>query len=345
MGVTKTTLLPAMLATIRDMAICEDADMSPSGDSRPTARDGRPTRMRKRRERGRRKVQTANRVQRVNLAIVGVQKAATSSLFRMLAEHPQIAGGPDKEMRFFLDGRMDWQEPDYSEYARVATKRSIRWGMDATPAYFYWPAALQRMRRYDADMRLVLSVRDPLERGFSQWAMERQRDPEFPDLRDAVHAYGLTDLPDLAETEYDAGWSRRLSLFARGRYGAQIERGLSQFPREQWLILDFRALLRDPSAIMDQITDFLGADRFTRYPDLRHNMSTSRENSGEVPTVEDVTQLIESYRDDLRIFSELSGLDVSDWPTSQVLEGRLAAAAFRDRLLAKLGLDTPGQPA
>ena len=295
--------------------------------------------MRERREKSRRKVRAADRVQRVNVAIVGVQKAATSSLFRMLAEHPQIAGGPGKEMRFFLDGQLDWQEPDYSDYARVAKKRSVRWAMDATPAYFYWPAALQRMRRYDAEMRLVLSVRDPLERGFSQWAMERQRDPEFPDLREAVREYGLTDLPDPAETEFDAPWSRRLSLFARGRYGAQLERGLSLFPRDQWLILDFPTLLREPEATMDRITDFLGADRFTRYPEMRHNMSTSRDNTGAVPTVEDVERLVESHRDDLELFTRLSGLDVSHWPTSQVLEGQLTASACRERLLAKLGLE------
>lgn len=46
----------------------------------------------------------------------------------------------------------------------------------------------------------------------------------------------------------------------------------------------------------------------------------------------------ERYSDDLRLFSDLAGLDVSAWPTSRVLDGSMSADELTERLLGKLGL-------
>lgn len=56
------------------------------------------------------------------------------------------------------------------------------------------------------------------------------------------------------------------------------------------------------------------------------------------PTLEDINRLAELYAPDLELLSRLSGLDVSAWPTRQVVEGRLTAADFADRLARKAGL-------
>ena len=60
-------------------------------------------------------------------------------------------------------------------------------------------------------------------------------------------------------------------MVIRGLYGAQLERGLAQFPREQWLMLNFAEWVRDYQARLDQLTDFLGIHRFRQYPPLRLN--------------------------------------------------------------------------
>ena len=277
----------------------------------------------------------------MNLAIAGVQKAATSTLFRMLVDHPDVVGGPSKEMRFFLDNDRDWTSPDYADYARVNPDGRRRWALDATPAYVYWPSALQRMRAYDPDMRLILSVRDPVERGFSQWAMERQRDSAFPDLRVAVRRFGDAPLPGVDDTDYAGRRSGRESLLARGLYGEQLARGLELFRRDQWCVLDFAGFVRDPAATMDVLTDFLGLERFVSPPQLRHRMSTPPENTGAAPTEVDVARLVDRYAEDLRDFERLAGLEVSHWPTARVLRGDLSVGDFTARLLAKLGL-APG---
>jgi len=198
------------------------------------------------------------------------------------------------------------------------------------------------MRTYNADMRLILSVRDPVERGFSQWAMQRQRDPAFPDLCTAVRLYHDAPLPGIHETDHTGRLSGPESLFSRGLYGEQLTRGLHLFPRDQWCVLDFARFVRDPASTMDVLTDFLGLERFVTQPEVRHAMSTPPVNTGAAPTEDDVARLVDRYAEDLAVFERLSGLDVSRWPTARVLRGQLSVADLTARLLVKLGLQPRG---
>src|SRR5512146_441861 len=77
----------------------------------------------------------------ISFAVVGVQKAATTTFYQSLAQHPQIVGGPQKEMRYFIDDQQDWSQPDYSTYRRPLLHGGEIAG-DATPAYLFWPQAM-----------------------------------------------------------------------------------------------------------------------------------------------------------------------------------------------------------
>ncbi len=308
------------------------------GGRRPGHEQGRGPLIRRRREKRLAALAAAERRLPVGFAVVGVQKAATSTLYRMLVKHPEVAGGPEKEMRFFLDEQRDWSQPDYAEYARAANNPRLRLAGDATPAYFFWPHALERMAAYDPRQRLIVSLRDPIERAFSQWSMERYWDPEFPDLADAVEQWGHAELP----TEVPAGQTpaqlRRQSLFVRGLYGEQLARGLAHFGREQWLVLDFRDVVGRPERTLDATTDFLGLERFTTYPPALHRNRTPTDHTGAAPSVAQVSGLVERYAPDLARLEELSGLDTSAWSTRRVAAGELSAADLTARMLGKLGL-------
>ena len=272
----------------------------------------------------------------IGFAIVGVQKAATSTLYRMLVRHPRVVGGPEKELRFFLEDR-DWSDPDYSAYCRARRPAKADLAGDATPAYLFWPRALERMRDYRDDMRLMATFRDPVERAFSQWAMERARHDDYPRLPEAMAQYGADSLPeDLPEGR--PGPALQRSLFARGRYGAQVERGLSSFPRDQWLFLEFRELLSEHERTLDRATDHLGLPRFRSYPELIQRNATPTRNAGPAPTVAAFEELVQGYADDLALFERLTDVDTTGWPTRQVLSGDLALEAFHAKVCGKLGL-------
>lgn len=293
------------------------------------------------RERRRRRLGLLGDVERhvpIRFSLVGVQKAATSTLYRLLTRHPRIVGGPEKEMRYFMDERRDWSTEDHRDYVRPAVTEEADVAGDATPAYFFWPRALERMHDVNPSMQLMVSLRDPIERAMSQWSMQRERDPEFPDVPDAIAAYASDHLPDRVPAGMSVHELRRQSLFTRGLYGQQLRRGLALFPREQWLVLDFREITSRPTETLDRVTDFLGIERFREHPEPLHRNSTRTDHSGAAPTAADIETLVALYEPELAELQQLSGLDVSGWSTSRVLAGELDLEEFTATISAKLGL-------
>ncbi|MEZ5096238.1 MAG: sulfotransferase [Nocardioides sp.] len=278
----------------------------------------------------------AERTIPVTAAIVGVQKAATGTLYGLLTSHPEVARGPQKEMRFFLRDKVDWDHPSYHRYVRPADDDRERLACDATPAYLIFPEALPRMHRYDPAMRLMATFRDPIERAISQWSMQRERDPDFPDLPDTVARWASATIP----VEIPAGMHRsefgKVTLYARGLYGQQLRRGMSIFPAEQWLCLDFRDVVGEHAATADRVLEFLGLAPFETPPRLPHWNATTRGLADRPLSVADVGRLVDLYAPDLEEFATLSGVDVAGWPTARVAAGDLAVADFAAKLEAKV---------
>jgi hypothetical protein len=294
--------------------------------------------VRSRREKRLRALSGAERHLPITFSIVGVQKAATSTFYMMLVQHPRVASGPEKEMRFFMMERLDWSAPDYTDYVRPATGPEATIAGDATPEYLFWPGALRRMHDYNPDLRLMATFRDPIERAFSQWSMQRERDPEFPDVPEAIRRYAGPTVPDRVPDGLTPYELRRQSLFTRGLYGQQVRRGLEIFGRDQWLFLDFREIHKHHEQTLDRVTDFLDIPRFETYPELMHRNQTPSHHTGEAPGVDDIRGLVDLYAEDLREFSTLTGIDVSGWSTSRVLSGDLSVEEFTDKLCRKIGL-------
>ena len=236
-----------------------------------------------------------------SFSIVGAQKSGTSTLSTALDRHPQVARAPRKELQFFTREDMDWSRPDYSGYRAPRRKPQHLIAGDATPAYLFWPHALERMHHYNPDTRLIAVFRDPLERLFSHWTMLRGRWTTAPDWPEFITEFRPTttptSLPDVPSLSF-----KQRSGVARGYYGDQLTRGLTIFPREQWLWLEFRAMLADFPGALDQLTDFLGVDRYGRHPDAGRLMSGPDRVVGTAPTAADVASLAHLYAADLAQF-------------------------------------------
>ena len=140
-----------------------------------------------------------------SFSIVGAQKSGTSTLSTALDRHPQVARAPRKELQFFTREDIDWARPDYSGYRAPRRKPQHLIAGDATPAYLFWPDALERMHDYNPDMRLIAVFRDPLERLFSHWTMLRGRWTTSPDWPEFITEFRPADHADVAAGRAVAG--------------------------------------------------------------------------------------------------------------------------------------------
>src|SRR3954469_17559171 len=113
-----------------------------------------------------------------NLIIAGVSKGGTTSLFRYLAQHPDICPSPIKELRCFEPLR--YGEPltpieSYARHFEHCTGQGYR--MEATPSYFGGgrPVATAMRDSLDDDARVLVCLREPVQRCWSWYQFVRGR--------------------------------------------------------------------------------------------------------------------------------------------------------------------------
>lgn len=286
---------------------------------------------------------------RVGYVVSGSQKAGTTSLALLLRHHPQLAPAPVKEWHYFDDERRRWAEHDFADYVVPRTDPRQVMAGDATPLYLWWPQALERMHRYDPGLRHIVLVRDPIERLVSQWQMVTNRWPQEAEswarflTRFAPAAAEVPEPSRPARTNVHA--YRMHSGIVRGYYGAQLRHGIEVFGREAFLVLDMRELLTDHVATVHRVTDHLGLARLDAVPPLPHGMKGKPALSADLPTVEQIADLVVRYAPDLELFAELAGVDVSAWPTWGVASGRLDVEEFTARLTTRFVAPSPARAA
>lgn len=191
---------------------------------------------------------------RLGFLVAGVQKAGTSALFDYLREVPALQLPAAKELHFFDDEeRVDWAAPDYAALHAHFIDDGRLCG-EATPITLYWPPALDRVRAYNPAMRLVLIVRDPVERAWSHWQMEFARGKETEPFARCIRE-GRRRMAGAAPFP---GFHRVHSYVERGFYGKQLARALRLFPRDQMLLVRSEDLARDPDATVAAVCRFLG---------------------------------------------------------------------------------------
>lgn len=189
----------------------------------------------------------------VNFIIAGVQKGGTTALFDYLRDMPDIALPDEKELHFFDDEARDWAAPTSDDYHARFPDPAGRPCGEATPIYAYWPNSLERIAAYNPAMRLIVVMRDPVQRAWSHWRMEYARGVETGRFADCIRQ-GRQRL--FASEPW--GFHREFSYVERGFYGEQAERLLALFPAEQLLFLRSDALRADPGESLGRVRAFLG---------------------------------------------------------------------------------------
>lgn len=190
---------------------------------------------------------------RVTFLIAGVQKGGTTALFDYLGDYDDVALSDAKEVHFFDDDARDWAAPDYAAYHARFPDPAGRPCGEATPIYSYWPASLERIATYNPAMKLILVLRDPVQRAWSHWRMEYARGAETKPF-----AWCIREGRQRLFQAQPWGHHREFSYVERGFYAEQVERAFGLFAGpQQVLVTTSEALRGDPGDTLARVRDFL----------------------------------------------------------------------------------------
>jgi hypothetical protein len=187
--------------------------------------------------------------------ICGVQKGGTTSIHSYLRTHPDVFMPEKKELHFFDNDRLFETVVDYGKlhcYFGEAEQGKICG--EATPIYSYWKPSAPRISKYNPKAKLIVSLRNPIDRAFSHWNMNCYLGLEKLSFLSALKA------ENERKKESKLDQDRNYSYVDRGFYSQQLKHLWKYFSTDQVLILPFDLLQRDASEFFRRIIRFLGLD-------------------------------------------------------------------------------------
>ena len=189
-----------------------------------------------------------------NFLIIGVQKAGTTSLINYLSQHPDVFVPHDKEIPYFHDDSYFQKGLDYYKKQFDGWKGETMVGLAPVNTFFYAEKAAPRLYEYNPSMKLILILRNPIDRAYSHyWYCRRNA---------------------LESTSFESAMTRELQLIesgcreempcvyyiSHGFYYEQLEVYLKYFPLDKFLILFYDELKSNPRAVMQRIYLYLGIE-------------------------------------------------------------------------------------
>jgi len=195
--------------------------------------------------------------------ILGAQKAGTTALYAYLRRHPHITGPSWKEVSFF-DRHWTRGEAWYrGNFPNVLRARGDLVG-EASPSYLFHPLAPRRVAALVPDAKLIVLVRNPVDRAYSHYHHEVALGREPLSFEDALAAEDGRTAGEEARLAAEPGYFSHAwwnhTYKARGCYAEQLERWLDVFPLERLLVLPSEELLGEPGRTHARVLEFLGAE-------------------------------------------------------------------------------------
>jgi hypothetical protein len=250
---------------------------------------------------------------KVNFLIVGTQKGGTTALAAFLGKHPQICMYTQqpshplrkgKEAQFFTNEQyFSSTPPRYDLYHHMfPDSANAEITGESTPLYIYWEPVPGRIYTYNPHMKLIFILRNPVDRAYSHFMMEKQRKTEPLSFSDAIR------------TE-EKRWSDPLSIqrlvysyVDRGFYTRQIKRMLHYFPKDQMLFIKTEDLKTNHYGTLNRVFDFLNITRI----DTIKPQTVFSQKYPEMD-IEDRKYLLNKFNDSITDLEQLLGWDCSSW--------------------------------
>jgi hypothetical protein len=194
-----------------------------------------------------------------NFLIVGAVKAGTTSLHAYLRQHPEVFMPEFKEPHYFASFVVRPEFNNFQPVIRDSRKyQELFRGCDgrravgeASPSYLCDENAATRIRCALPNAKIIISLRNPVERAHSHYLHEFREGRETRPFREALET-------DEARTE--KGWGVSFQYIEQGLYADQVERYIKAFGRANVLVILFEDFIRETLVVMEEVARFLDID-------------------------------------------------------------------------------------
>lgn len=214
-----------------------------------------------------------------NFLIVGAAKSGTSSLDYYLSQHPEIYIPRKKEAHYFSipsfpiafrgpgdEGMNEYTIRSRSDYEQLFSHvREEKAVGESSVFYLYYPGTAERIREEIPDAKILIILRNPVDRAFSAYMHLIRDEREHLPLDQALAAEASRK-----EMDYEPMW-----LYQElGFYSEQVQRYLEVFGPSQVKVVVFEDFIARPQAVLKDVFQFLNVDsEFTVDTSVRLNES------------------------------------------------------------------------
>lgn len=244
---------------------------------------------------------------RLDFIVAGVQKGGTSALDYYLRQHGEINMGKKKELHFF-DTEKFFSGPEVNYellHKKLQRRPNTKITGESTPSYIYWNNAIERIKSYNPEIKLIVILRNPIDRAFSHWNMEISRERETKDFLKCL------ELEKKRLVRALPNQTKIFSYFDRGFYSWQILRLKRFFSDENLHFIKYDDFKVNQEEQVKSVFEFLGLnlpENFKLIEKQVHAISHRRKI-----TEDERKTLIEYYRNDIEYTAKLLNWDCTNW--------------------------------
>ncbi len=185
---------------------------------------------------------------KINLLILGAQKSGTTSLYEYIQQHSAIYFSDVKEVTYFVEDELYKKGEAYyhSFFSKIKDEKIV------ASAYVHMlpcKKAIQRVKKYNQDMKFIVMVREPVSRAYSAYNYAIKNGWE--DKENSFEDSFLLEPDRIKNEQYD------LMYFENGMYYTHIQSWQEYFSKENFLIIKDVDLKENVDSVLSRIFQFL----------------------------------------------------------------------------------------
>ncbi len=192
-----------------------------------------------------------------NTILIGAGRSGTTSLYNYMLAHPQICFSDIKEVTYFsISEHYDRGNDYFHSFFSQFDKQPI---IATSDTYLLIDKnAPERIARYNPDMKIIVMLRDPVQRAFSsfRYAVDNGYISQNENFIDTIgNEKNILKIDDIAA-------QNNLAHCYGSLYHKHLIFWTKYFPKKNFLLLKTNDLKNEPNMLFGELCNFLGLDRF-----------------------------------------------------------------------------------